>query len=90
MAWRQGAFDHRVGAGLAIFFQQILFQRSGIDADAHGAAVILGGINDFAHALIGADIAGIDAQACGARFRRFDAAFIMEMDVGDDRHFRAC
>ena len=80
----QRAFDHRVGAGLAVFFQQILFQRSGIDADAHGAAVILGGLTTSRTRSVGTDIARIDAQAGRTGFGGFDAALVMEMDVGDD------
>ena len=35
------ALDHRLGAGLAVFLQQVALQRAGIDADAHGAAMVL-------------------------------------------------
>ena len=45
------ALDHRFGARLAVSLQQFLFQRTGIDADAHGAAVILRGLHDVLHAL---------------------------------------
>ena len=37
-----------------------------------------------------ADVAGIDAQAGGARLGRLDGALVVEMDVGDDRHLDAC
>ena len=80
------AFDHRFGAGLAIFLQQVRFQRAGIDADAHGAAMVLGRLHHFLHALGRADIAGIDAQAGGAVHRRLDGALVVEMDVGHDRN----
>ncbi len=80
------AFDHRLGAGLAVFLQQVALERAGIDADAHRAAVVLGRLDDFAHAVGRADIAGIDAQAGGAALGRLDRPLIVEMDVGDDRH----
>jgi hypothetical protein len=80
------AFHHRLGAGLAVFLQQVALQRAGIDADAHRAAVILGGLDHFAHPLGRADIAGIDAQAGGAGLGGLDGALVVEMDVGDDRH----
>ena len=35
------ALDHRLGAGLAVFLQQVALQAAGIDADAHGAAMVL-------------------------------------------------
>ena len=62
----QRALDHRLGAGLAVVLEQVALERAGIDADAHRAAVILGRLDDLAHALGRADIAGIDAQAGGA------------------------
>ena len=80
------ALDHRLGAGLAVFLQQLALQRAGIDADAHRAAMVLGRLDHFAHALGRADIAGIDAQASGAVLGGLDRALIVEMDVGDDRH----
>ena len=82
------ALDHRLGAGLAVFLQQVLLQRAGIDADAHRAAVVLGRLDHLAHPLGAADIAGIDAQAGGAGLGRLDGALVVEMDVGDDRHVR--
>ena len=82
----QGAFDHRLGAGLAVFLEEIALKRAGIDPDAHRAAMVLGRLDDLAHPLGRADIAGVDAQAGGAAFGRLDRAFVVEMDVGDDRH----
>ena len=82
------ALDHRLGAGLAVLLEQVLLERAGIDADAHRAAVVLGGLDDLAHALGAADIAGIDAQAGGARLGRLDGALVVEVDVGHDRHLR--
>ena len=82
------AFDQRLGAGLAIFFEQVAFEAAGVDADADRAAIGLGGIDDFADALGRADIARVDAQAGGAGIGGFERALIMEMDVGDDRDGR--
>uniref|UniRef100_A0A0N4ZLI6 LigA n=1 Tax=Parastrongyloides trichosuri TaxID=131310 RepID=A0A0N4ZLI6_PARTI len=82
----EGAFDHRVGAGLAVLLQQLLFQRAGVDADAHGAAVVAGGLDDLLDPVDRADVAGVDAQAGGARLGRLDAAVVVEMDVGHERH----
>ncbi len=47
--------------------------------------MILGGLHHFLDAIGRADIAGIDAQAGGARLRGLDGALIMEVDVRDDR-----
>jgi hypothetical protein len=35
-----------------------------------------------------ADVAGVDAQARRAGLRRLDAAFVVEVDVGHERHHR--
>src|SRR5258708_7189263 len=48
--------------------------------------MILGRLDDVADALGRADIAGVDAQAGGARLGRFDGPLVVEMDVGDGRH----
>ena len=48
--------------------------------------MILGGFDDLADPLGRADIAGVDAQTGGAALGRLDRAFVMEMNVGDDRH----
>ena len=43
------ALDHRLGARLAVALQQVAFERAGIDADPHRAAVVLGRLDDLAH-----------------------------------------
>src|SRR3546814_11539765 len=48
--------------------------------------MVLGGLNHRAHTVVGAGVAGVDAQAGGARLGRLDGALVVEMDVGDDRH----
>ena len=42
------AFDQGLGAGLAIFFEQVALEAAGIDADPDRAAVRLGGVDHFA------------------------------------------
>ena len=78
------AVHHRIRAGFAVFFQQVLFQTAGIDADADRTAVILGRTHHLGHARGIADIAGIDAQAGDAGLGGLDGALVVEMDVGDD------
>ena len=56
------AFHQRLGARLAIFFEQVLLEAAGIDADADRAAVGLGRGDHFAHALFRADIAWVDPR----------------------------
>jgi hypothetical protein len=38
------------------------------------------------HAFLAADVPWVDAQARGTAVRRVDRAFVVEVDVGDDRH----
>ena len=45
------AFDQRLGAWLAIFFEEVFFEASRIDADANGATIGLGRVDNFPHAL---------------------------------------
>ncbi len=80
------ALDQRLGARLAVFFEQILFERAGVDADPHRAVMVLGRLDDLAHPLRRADVAGVDPEARRAALGRLDRAAIVEMDVGDDRH----
>ena len=63
---RQRALDHRLRARLAVFLQEVAFERAGVDADPHRAAVVAGRLDHLAHPLGRADIAGIDAQTGGA------------------------
>ena len=48
--------------------------------------MIARGGHDFFNAVLPANIAGINAKTGRARFGRFDAAFIMKMDIRDQRH----
>ncbi len=82
------AFDQRLGAGLAIFFEQILFEAAGVDPDADGTAIGLGRADDFGDALARPDVAGVDAQTGGTGIGGLQCAFVMEVDVCDDRHGR--
>ena len=80
------AFDHRLGAGLAIAFEKLALQGTGIDADADRTAMVLGRLHNIAHPVRRADIARIDPKARRARLSRLDAALIVKMDIGDQGH----
>ena len=82
----QGAFHQRFRVGFAVFLQQMLFQRPGVDADAHGAAVIASGLDDLFDPFVAADIARIDAQAGRTTGGGFQGTTVVEVNVGDDRH----
>ena len=80
----ESALDKRLRARLAIFLQEVLLEASCIHADADRAAVRTGRRDDFPDPFFGADITGVDAQACGACISRLERTFVVEMDVGDD------
>ncbi len=82
----QPAFDHRVGTRFAVFLQQVLFQRSGIHANTDRAIVVARSLDDLANSGFIADIARIDPQASRAAFGGFDGAFVVKMDIRNDRH----
>ena len=78
------AFNQRLRARLAIFFEQVFFQAACVHADPDRAAIGFGGVDNFLHTFGRTDIAGVDPQACRARVRRLQRAFVMKMNVGDD------
>ena len=80
----EGALHHRVGTGFAVLLQKVPFQRAGVHADAHGAAVVPRRLHDLPDPRRRADVARIDTKARGAGLGRFDAAFVVEMDVGHE------
>ncbi len=80
------ALDHRLRARLAVFLQEMLLQRPGVDPDPHRAAVVPRRLDHLAHPLHRADVARVDPQARRPRLRRLDRPAVVEVDVGDDRH----
>ena len=80
------AFDHRIGAWLAVFLKQVTFQRPCVDADADRTIIVPRGLDHLFDALFVADIAGVDPQTGGPRLGGFDSAFVVEMDIRHDRH----
>src|SRR3546814_2944738 len=82
------AFYQCFRAGLAIFFEQVLFERTSVDADSDGAAIGLRRVHHFLDPCLAADVARIDAQAGRARVGGFQCALIMKMNVRDDGYAR--
>ena len=80
------AFHHRVGARLAVFVQQVLFQRPRIHANADRAVMIARGLDHLFDTGLIADVAGVDAQTGGPRLSGFDPAFVVEMYIRHDWH----
>ncbi len=47
---------------MAVLCQYLFFERTGIDADADGDTAAFAGVRDRLDAVVGADIAGVDAD----------------------------
>src|SRR3546814_15893054 len=78
------AFYQCFRAGLAIFFEQVLFERTSVDADSHGAAIGLRSVHHFLDPCLAADVARTHAQAGRARVGGSQCALIMKMTVRAD------
>ena len=77
-------FNQGLWTGFGIFFEQMAFQRPGINANAHRASMIARGLDHLANTFRLANIAGIDPQAGSARLGRLNGTSIMKMNVGDN------
>src|SRR5512133_986596 len=78
----QGALHHGFGGGRAELLEQILLQAAAVDADADRNSLGSGLAHHGLHAVLAADVAGVDAQAGGAAIRGHQGQAIVEVDVG--------
>ena len=86
---RQRAFNHALRRRAAVFGKDILFDRTGVDADAHRNVMSLYAVGKNLDILFAADIAGIDAQFMNAVFNRFQGELVVKVNISDQRH-RTC
>src|SRR5207302_7518173 len=82
----EGALDHRRRAGVAVLLDQLALQATGVDADAHGQALVLGLADDLAVAVVAADVAGVDADLVDGVVHRRQGHLVVEVDVADERN----
>ena len=80
-----GALDERLRAGMAVFFQQPLFETSRIHADADRDMARAAGLGHSPDVFLAADVAGVDADLVNAARRRLERQTIVEMDVSHER-----
>ena len=73
----------------AVFFEQSLFHRAGIHADADGDAPLAAGVRHHTHPLRRADIAGVDADLVEARLHRGQREPVIKMDIRHERQVGA-
>ena len=75
--------------GSAVLLVQLGVEGPGVHADADRHAARLGLLGHELDVGGLADVAGVEAQALHARLEGGEGEFVLEMDVGDDRHRRA-
>src|SRR5712692_11752303 len=77
----QAAFDHPLSCGTAVFWQQILFQRAGINTDADRDVAFGSELDDFFDAPTGADVARIETQPIDALLQSDQRQLIIKVNV---------
>ena len=81
-------FQQRLRRRLTVFFLQIFFQRSGVDADTDRNIFITSAVHYRANTLFITDIAWVDTQAIDAVFRHLQRDTIVEVNIGNQRDIR--
>ncbi len=81
-----GGFEQRLRRRFAVFFLQIFFQRTGVNADADRDIFIAGAVHHRADTRFVTDVARVDAQAVDAVFGHFQRDAVVEVDIGHQRH----
>ena len=77
-----GRFEQGFRGRFAVFLLQVLFQRTGIDADTDRDVALARGLDP----VLATDVARIDAQAVHSQLGDAQGDAIVEVDVGDQRH----
>src|SRR5512135_3381932 len=85
----KGALNDRLGGGMPVLLEQMLFKRARVHADANRDAPVLAGADDFGDLVLPADVAGIDPEAVNALLYRRKRQTVIKVDVGNERHSRA-
>ena len=82
----QTTFDHRIRAWLAMFFQQLFLKATSVHTNTDGTVIVFSGLNDFFDPLFVANVAWVNPKACSPRLSGLNPSFVVEMDIGYDRH----
>ena len=78
------AFDHGFRHRGAVFGQDVFFEAAAVDADADGHVFGVAGVGHGLDVLVGADVAGVDADLVRPGVQRGERGAVVEMDVGHD------
>ena len=80
------AFHHALRRHAAVFRQNLLLDRAGIDADAHRNVMRLDTVRQNAHVLFSADVARIDAQLVDTVFHSGQRKLVIKVNIRHQRH----
>ena len=69
----------------AVFRQDFMIERSGVDADTDGDSSLTRRCDHLLHALRPADVSGVDTQGRNALRHRLERKFVVKVDVGHER-----
>ena len=82
----QRTVPHRLGGGVTVFGQNVLFQRAGVDTDANRNVLFTAGNRHRAHPLVLPDVAGVDANLIDTRRHAIQRQTVIKMNVRHQRH----
>ena len=80
----QGAFDHSLRHGGAVLGKDVLFQTAAVHTDADGYIFGVAGIRHRLDAVVGPDVAGVDADLVGTGIQRCQRGAVIKVDIGHD------
>ena len=80
------ALDHRLWAGVTVFFYEPRFKAAGVHSDADRDVPRAAGFGHGLDVLLPADVAGVDAYLVRAARRRLKGKPVVEVDVRHQRH----
>ena len=85
----QRALHERLRRHAAVLCQQLLLQRAAVHADADGHLVRAAAVHDRLHAVLPADVAGVDADLVRAVLRSGDGKAVVKVNVRHERNMNA-
>ena len=78
------AVAERLRSGVTVLREDLLFERTGIYADSDRDSALTAGVGDRLYPVVGADVAGVDADFINSRGACLESQFVIEMYVRDN------
>ena len=79
-------FEQRLRRRLTVFFLQIFFQGTGVNADTDRNIFIAGAVHDHADTLFVTDVARVNTQAIDAVLGHFQCDAVVEVNISHQRN----